>query len=508
MKKIISFVLCIILLVGILPSFSVSAADYSGAETAFITAVLDGESSLNLKKYNITVSQLAEIEKNMYYRYPETHHYYYNCNYNYSGNYVTKISSFNYKNGHDKDSIYDSLVSLYTTAYTIIYSMPDGLSDLEKALYLHDWIATYYKYDMDYYKINGQPNYTVYELFTEGKGVCQAYSFAYHLLLRECGIESKWVRSNEEDNHSWNLVKIGGRWYHVDITHDDPIVSEDSNAAVDFLGQAMHRKFLLSDAQINDGLHDGWYDPLGSNITCSAYSGGSIWKEADSSMVYTGGYWYYLDYQKGGLVRTDRNFSTSQLLATLDKKWYYNGGADYYSGYYSGMAAYNGRIFYSDWKSLYSYDIDTGKVDEIAHLTNTNNGVFFGFIMSGTAFNLLSTTNIYSKYTSSNSNVFYYELCLDTDTNEISHEDKFLAWKYYGEGQIYDCDLCGTILDFSEELYGDANGDTIINTTDLATLKLYLAGISNSYIFADIDRNGELDTSDLASLKLKLAGIY
>jgi hypothetical protein len=55
---------------------------------------------------------------------------------------------------------------------------------------------------------------------------------------------------------------------------------------------------------------------------------------------------------------------------------------------------------------------------------------------------------------------------------------------------------------------GDVNNDGNIDTTDLAELKLYLAGITSDVnAFADYDCNGSVDTSDLAALKLYLAGV-
>lgn len=52
---------------------------------------------------------------------------------------------------------------------------------------------------------------------------------------------------------------------------------------------------------------------------------------------------------------------------------------------------------------------------------------------------------------------------------------------------------------------GDVNGDGIINTTDLAKLKLYLAAIEKTVSsFADYDKNGTVNTTDLAFLKLYL----
>ena len=56
---------------------------------------------------------------------------------------------------------------------------------------------------------------------------------------------------------------------------------------------------------------------------------------------------------------------------------------------------------------------------------------------------------------------------------------------------------------------GDVNGDTNVDTTDLATIKLYLAGLTTEVApGADADGNGKIDTGDLATLKLMLAGLY
>ncbi len=59
---------------------------------------------------------------------------------------------------------------------------------------------------------------------------------------------------------------------------------------------------------------------------------------------------------------------------------------------------------------------------------------------------------------------------------------------------------------------GDANGDGVINTTDLAVLKLHLAGVEEETIitdpgYADCNCDRKVDTSDMAMIKLILAGI-
>jgi hypothetical protein len=56
-------------------------------------------------------------------------------------------------------------------------------------------------------------------------------------------------------------------------------------------------------------------------------------------------------------------------------------------------------------------------------------------------------------------------------------------------------------------LIGDADGNGVVNTSDLATLKLYLAGsVTEINNLVDFNNDTFIDTTDLASLKLHLAG--
>lgn len=55
---------------------------------------------------------------------------------------------------------------------------------------------------------------------------------------------------------------------------------------------------------------------------------------------------------------------------------------------------------------------------------------------------------------------------------------------------------------------GDVNNDGFVNASDLATLKLYLAGqnVEISKGYSDLNADGYVNASDLAELKLALAG--
>lgn len=51
------------------------------------------------------------------------------------------------------------------------------------------------------------------------KGTCRAYSLAFKDAMDKLGIECVVVVQDDK-LHSWNQVKIDGKWYNVDVTWD------------------------------------------------------------------------------------------------------------------------------------------------------------------------------------------------------------------------------------------------------------------------------------------------
>ena len=45
------------------------------------------------------------------------------------------------------------------------------------------------------------------------------------LILERLGIENYKISS---DNHVWNAVNLNNTWYHLDLTWDDPITSNNT----------------------------------------------------------------------------------------------------------------------------------------------------------------------------------------------------------------------------------------------------------------------------------------
>lgn len=97
-----------------------------------------------------------------------------------------------------------------------------GLSDAKCIRYVHDAIARSCSYDKDGYrkdaKINETPS-SVYDVFVNHKAICEGYSRALQTVSLYLGIPCILV-SSKSMNHIWDMVKIEGSWYHVDVTDD------------------------------------------------------------------------------------------------------------------------------------------------------------------------------------------------------------------------------------------------------------------------------------------------
>lgn len=87
-------------------------------------------------------------------------------------------------------------------------------------LFVHDKIAKETSFD------DKNPlNQTAYSALVQGRSVCAGYSKAFQLVMHELGISCYYVTGKiEGNNHAWNLVRINGDFYNVDVLWDDNMV--------------------------------------------------------------------------------------------------------------------------------------------------------------------------------------------------------------------------------------------------------------------------------------------
>lgn len=91
-------------------------------------------------------------------------------------------------------------------------------------------------------------SHTAYGVLMNGAGVCQSYSLAFKLLAQRAGLECISAINNAAQ-HEWNMVKVDGQWYHVDVTFDDPVLNAGEDG-VQTINQVRHDYLLLTDETI------------------------------------------------------------------------------------------------------------------------------------------------------------------------------------------------------------------------------------------------------------------
>lgn len=124
-------------------------------------------------------------------------------------------------------------------AEEILASVPAEAGEYEKIKYIYEYLIRHIDYMED-----AEDNQNIYSALVNGKSVCAGYAKANQYLLNRLGIYCMYVTgtSQNEDGreaHAWNIVRLDGKFYYVDVTWADPIKTEgqmdDSVIIYDYL---------------------------------------------------------------------------------------------------------------------------------------------------------------------------------------------------------------------------------------------------------------------------------
>lgn len=157
-------------------------------------------------------------------------------------------------------------------------NISDDMTDLQKVHIIHDFIlnkgeAAITKDGAALRQLeSGRPSNSPVALMLEGRAVCEGYAMAFSRMAELAGVETVYVggiytpewyfdayrikpdkfneryekivntsKFDKSLNHGWNLVKLDGKWYHIDTYHDD--FFSVSNPGM----KQEHLRFLKSD---------------------------------------------------------------------------------------------------------------------------------------------------------------------------------------------------------------------------------------------------------------------
>ena len=280
---------------------------------------------------------------------------------------------------------------LDAAAEKIVAGITPSMTDVEKLLYVHDYIVLNCKYDYT------KSKYDMYDCLVDKSAVCQGYSLAYMYILKTyLNIDCSIVYSDSM-GHAWNYVKLGNKWYHVDVTKDDASTVY-MNASYDNLGFVMHENFLMSDdlAKKTSQPHYDW-EIIGNypRATDKTYDS-AFWRNTNSPVVLNGkiGYYAVRNDDMGVIDICSYNFSTdtSRTLLRVKGKWYArrseDGRESYEYGRYSyrqiwmSLAIRNGKLYFNTNKNVYSFDLSTRKTKKLYTLNKDNDQQIFGLMFT------------------------------------------------------------------------------------------------------------------------------
>ncbi len=335
-----------------------TVGDWEGAKEAIIEAYQNYQTEVNVKKYKLNYeTEYEELKAMMGEVVNETPYIFYaatsyTVSRNSKTNRIVKIG-LGYTDEYKKEDgtvrekkIINTRIKLDAAISKALECVDSSMTKVEKAMALHDYLVQ----NTTYAKDSTKPfRLTEVGAFLKNKANCQGYSLAYAILMEKVGIPVEFV-SSEEMSHMWNMIQIGGQWYHVDVTWDDPV---DAYKNKDQYGVVKHNNFLCSSARFEKNGHYGF----DTSIATSTKHDKKYWKNVNTSFHYVNGKWLYMT--QNGIVEREKlvggtkevlyNVTGSNLVQMDENKYYFIA----YNSVY--LYDYEANSATQEWKATSKY---------------------------------------------------------------------------------------------------------------------------------------------------------
>lgn len=155
----------------------------------------------------------------------------------------TQLFEVIFEYSFDADELSRMNMASENAAKKIMDGITDDMDDYEKLKYFHDYLVLNCENSTtDPYAA------TIYGALVKKKALCEGYAKAFSYLCNLAGIENVIVTGETYVKHVWNMVKIDGNWYHVDVTwdnSDDGLHKEKPNVV-------LYQYFMITDSIIRN----------------------------------------------------------------------------------------------------------------------------------------------------------------------------------------------------------------------------------------------------------------
>lgn len=250
----------------------------------------------------------------------------------------------------------------------------DDMSELEKELAVVKYISDTCNYDYDAvkWKDNGsleyedsdygyKTSYTAYGALVNGLATCKGYAEAVKILLNSVGVECSVINSDSL-NHVWNIVRIDGEYYQLDVTWIDTTSNGTDNDFFNFSNlDTRHDAEDISNLELYNKCTSNKYDNFiianynptlrkivrfnGDNFYTTDVFGNNY-----KNLVYKDDYIYY-----DSVKFSTGKVSTEYLIMQYDKYLYYCTKNN------SGLSKY----------VIKKMNIETGDIEDVKNINST-----------------------------------------------------------------------------------------------------------------------------------------
>lgn len=337
---------------------------------AYIKGELAAKSTeIIISEYNITVSDVGIWYAGVINENPELYYVSGSFSYKYNANNTVCSILPQYVDGFDD-------AAFQKAAEEALSILTEDMTDLEKAIALHDYIVLNCEYDYENYlnKTILTNSYSAYGVLVDRIAVCQGYALAYKYLLEKAGITCYMVTSKEM-NHAWNMIQLNGKYYQVDATWDDP--------AWDHIGRVGHSYMFVSDNKFQTELeHHDWdvtYRNKVLSVTAADTSyDDSFWVGVTSPLILNGDNYYYVDSENNCIRYIPSVGGTTQIIYNNIGTWYEWGNTgSWYTSAFSGLFLIGDRLYFNTSQSICSIKLD-GTDERTEFTADTTNGYIYG----------------------------------------------------------------------------------------------------------------------------------
>lgn len=306
-------------------------------------AILNGETFVNVEKFNIHKDDIYDYYKAFMWENPDVSF----C--------IDKSVKYSY---YEQTGMIVEIEILYDDPTTITSrhewligeidritaNVNPEWNDLQKMLWINDYVCDNFRYELDtMYR-------TAYDMLYTGEAICEGYMMLTTLLAQEFNIQASFCYSDDLA-HIWNIVQLDGQWYHIDTTWNDSY-------------QDRYEYFLLSDAEHYTSRKSQTLNDFDVNQIYAANGNkydNAFWRDGIySSFVFFEEDAYYM--QKNCIMLADLTTLTTTEVASLGREtWKDSVQHGYWLNDFFDLAQFGDLMLYNTSNSVYAFSLDTQK---------------------------------------------------------------------------------------------------------------------------------------------------